>query len=444
MIAKCARSLFVCRREAKRRSSSSSASTETSTPRGASSPASSQSSRREKRALKFDPKPSDKFATVAEDYFKHIAKQRRCDEVERAIRRELFPRWETKTVGSITRQDMIDAINAIKARGKLSAAHHLFAYAQGLFSYAVAQNIVEHSPCVGIKPKVLIGAKEPRQRVLNDDELRAVWRVCERLATPHALLCQLLLVTIQRRSDVALACWREFDLDEKFWEIPAERFKSNRKHIVPLSQLALDILAKLPEEGRLFSITGFSKSKRRLDKLVLAELRKLNTRATLPNWTLHDLRRTGRTRLSEKALGVPYEVREAVIGHAKRGLDRVYHQYEYLDEKREALDAWAARLSQITSDTKAKSVIMIRLLMIWRDHATHRGLRRQRATAPQHRRHRNRDMGHALSELVDRHRLRARRQEQHDSSTRVAQHRRHRRARKPREVVQMTPDALRE
>jgi integrase len=307
------------------------------------------------RAIKFDAAPSDKFTTVAEAYFKHIAKQRRAGEVERTIRRELFPRWQNKQIGTITRRDMTDAINAVKERGKPSAAHHLFAYAQGLFSYATANNLLEHSPCTGIKPRVLIGAKTPRQRVLSDDELRAVWHAAKR-AGEFGQLVRLLMITGQRRSDVAEAPWSEFDTTAKLWTISPQRFKSNVSHVVPLSQLAMDVIDALDDSGeRLFHVTGFSKSKRRLDKLMLVELRKRNAKAELQHWTLHDLRRTLRTRLSEKALGVTYEVREAVIGHSKRGLDRVYDQYDFLEEKREALDAWSERLSGIVSDSQRKS-----------------------------------------------------------------------------------------
>jgi integrase len=104
----------------------------------------------------------------------------------------------------------------------------------------------------------------------------------------------------------------------------------------------------------LFHVSGFSKAKKRFDRFMHGELRKRNARATLPNWTLHDIRRTVRTRLSE--LRVPEHVAEAVIGHGRKGITRTYDHHQYLDEKREALDKWSERLSGIVSDTKAKSV----------------------------------------------------------------------------------------
>src|SRR5215204_4447419 len=87
-------------------------------------------------------------------------------------------------------------------------------------------------------------------------------------------------------------------------------------------------------------VDGFSKAKRRLDRLVADELG-----YETPPWVIHDIRRTVRTRLS--GLRVPEPVAEMVIGHARRGLLRVYDQHQYLDEMREALALWAARLRQI-------------------------------------------------------------------------------------------------
>jgi integrase len=260
------------------------------------------------------------------------------------MRRELLPLWQNRQLSAITRQDVIDVVKAVNARGTPYAAHHVLAYIKAFFSHATANNLLEHSPADRIKPKDLIGKREPRQRVLSDDELRAVWRAAERCAD-FGKLAQLIMVTGTRRGEAAGARSEEFD--DKLWTIPAELFKTNTTHLVPLSPLALDIAKSVP-----FGVTGFSKSKKRLDRYVLAELRKINPRATLTNWTLHDLRRTVRTRLSALTT---YEVAELIIGHGKKGLQKVYDQHEYLDEMREALDAWAARLTSIVSDTRAKS-----------------------------------------------------------------------------------------
>ena len=163
---------------------------------------------------------------------------------------------------------------------------------------------------------------------------------------PYGPLVRLLMLSGQRRGEVAEARWREFDLGGRLWSIPPERFKSNATHIVPLTGDALDLLAALPRwaggdflfstDGGKKPVNGFSKSKARLDKIV-----------GFDGWTVHDIRRTVRTRLS--ALRVSEPVAEMIVGHSKKGLIRVYDQHTYLDEMREALTAWEMKLRNIIS-----------------------------------------------------------------------------------------------
>jgi len=282
------------------------------------------------KALSFDPKPTDKLAMIAERYFAHIKPQRRAFEIDRCIRRELLPLWGEKQIGTITKRDVVDVIEAIKARGAPSTARHTLSYATRLFNYAIARDIIEHSPTDRVRARDLIGAHEPRTRVLNDEEIRSLWKSWN--GSQFGLLCQLLLTTGARRSEIAGS--RRSEINGDVLTIPPERFKSKSTHMIPLSPLAQLLIAKCPQDDRLFRLKGFSKAKRRID-----------TRAGVTGYTLHDLRRTVRTRLS--ALKVPYEVAELIIGHSKRGLARVYDQHEYADEMRDALGTWAICLQGI-------------------------------------------------------------------------------------------------
>ena len=161
---------------------------------------------------------------------------------------------------------------------------------------------------------------------------------------------RLLLLTGCRKSEIADARWREIDKDQRMLAIPAERFKSYAQHLVPLTKDAMAILVALPTFNkadyiftRSFGMKpagGFSDAKETLDDLMTKELGE-----KLKPFRTHDLRRTVRTKLS--ALKVSREVAELVIGHGKRELDRVYDQHEYLDEMREALELWAARLRDV-------------------------------------------------------------------------------------------------
>jgi integrase len=332
------------------------------------------------------------FEVVIEDFLeRHVKGQRRAAQVEREIRRELIPAWKKKLVTEITRGDVVDLVEAVADRPAPYQARNIFGHVSVFFNWAIDRSKygLETSPCDRLKPGRLIGEKKPRQRVLSDGELAALWRRTNRIGYPYGQLFLLLAITGQRKSEVAEARWREFhpelvrrlrerkdgeridwsklEQSLKVWTIPPERFKSDSSHLVPLTDDALQVLATLPHfDGRsggdhLFSTTlgqkpvnSFSKAKDRLDAGMLRTLRAVARKrggdprqVMLPDFVLHDIRRTVRTRLS--SLKVPAEVCEMIIGHGKKGLARVYDQHQFQDEMREALEAWAARLRLIAN-----------------------------------------------------------------------------------------------
>jgi integrase len=304
------------------------------------------------------------FALVLETYLaQHVSGQRRADDVAQVMRRELLPRGKTKLVTEITRNDVVRLIDTVKERGAIRQAHNVFGYVRAFFNWTIERGSVQKSPCELIRPERLIGAKVPRKRVLTDAELRAFWAATNQLAYPSGPLFQILLLTGQRKSEVAEASWSEFNLAERIWTIPPERFKSDAVHIVPLTDDVIALLHALPRwrgGDYLFSTTGgtkpvngFGRAKEKLDTAMLATPHI----DQLPAFVLHDLRRTVRTRLS--SLRVPTEVSELVIGHGPQGLRRVYDQHEFQDEMREALTAWNAKLRAIISPPSANVVPLL-------------------------------------------------------------------------------------
>ena len=308
---------------------------------------------------------SNTFASVAEDFItEKLSTERKGEEVERDIRRVFIEEWGARPISDLTASDVVSLIKRFKNEGKVYQAHNLLGYVRRLFNWAIGQHAygIETSPCDRLKPKDIIGEKQPRTRILTDAELRAVWNAADAMGYPYGPLFRLLILTGQRKSELAEARWSEFDLAKKLWIIPAERMKAAAAHLVPLSDDVLAILKTLPRFDRgdhLFSTTfgklpvnGFSKAKTRFDALVLKALRKDDPKAKLPEFVFHDLRRTFRTGLSAIP-NISDLVRELVIGHTKPGLHKVYDQYAYLDEKRFALDAWAARLQTIINPSPA-------------------------------------------------------------------------------------------
>jgi integrase len=239
---------------------------------------------------------------------------------------------------------VVRLIDQIVARPAPGHARNIFGHVRAFFNWAVEHGLVEASPADRVRPVRLIGPKNPRQRVLTDGELQVFWRAAESMPYPYGPMYQMLLLTGQRRGEVAGARWSEIDLAAKTWTVPAERFKSNSAHVVPLTDAVLSLLSALPrwpKSDAIFSndgvvpVNNFSLARKALNKALGSE----------PDWVIHDLRRTVRTRLS--SLRVPDAVAEMVIGHGRKGIQRVYDQHAYVDEMREALAAWAARLRTI-------------------------------------------------------------------------------------------------
>lgn len=315
---------------------------------------------------------ANSFAAVAEDFIADkLPGERKGREVEKDIRREFLPALGRRPIAEITPLDVRAIVKAAKDRGAPYQAHNLLSTAKRLFAWAIDQHVygLEASPCDRLKPKAIIGEKVFRTRILDDDELRALWRGTRHMGYPYGPLFRLLALTGQRKSEVAEARWSEIDVKRKLWTIPAARMKADAAHVVPLSDEAIAILESLPRFNKgdhLFSTTfghkpvnGFSKAKDRLDRRMLRSWRAMarargedRRSAEIEPFVIHDIRRTMRTGLS--ALPVPDLVRELVIAHTKPGLHKVYDQFAYLEEKRQALKLWADRLREIVQPAPAQ------------------------------------------------------------------------------------------
>jgi integrase len=302
------------------------------------------------------------FASVAEKFIEYTKgnKERKAKQVERELQAFIKP-WGHRPIASIKAADVALVVEATVRRGKRAQAHNEFCHIRRLFRWAIPLYL-EHSPCSQLSPKRLIGDRTRRDRILSDAEIAALWKATEPMGYPYGPLYRLLLLTGVRLSEASEASWDEFDFKERIWTIPAVRMKKTgteaKPHIVPITDAILEVLETLPRFPNgtfLFSsqngtapikATYFGRHKVRLDELMEQIIG-----AKPAPWTNHDIRRTVRTRLS--ALRIPEEVREAVLAHARAGIKGAYDHYHYLDEKREALTQWAARLRDIVEPSKS-------------------------------------------------------------------------------------------
>jgi integrase len=282
----------------------------------------------------------------------------------------LAERWRDKTVSEVTADDIHHLVDEIRERGvpglarrrqgpSDSVARVSLARLSKFFSWLMMERrLVEKNPCVGVwRPD----SGPARERCLSDAEVRWFWLACGDLGEPFNNLIRLILLTGQRKNECAKMTWNELQGD--VWHLPAERAKNGRDHVVPLSRLALEQIHGLHPVGTtyVFSTTGdvpvngWTKVKHRLDDR-MAELARAE-KANVPPWTIHDLRRTCATGLQK--LGIRLEVTEAVLNHqggSRGGIVGVYQKYQYGDEKRAALDEWAAHVEKIV-DARAKRTL---------------------------------------------------------------------------------------
>jgi integrase len=318
------------------------------------------------------------FAAVIADFERDkLSTERRRAAVMLEVRRDLLPAWGEMPIAEITDLHVAGLIKEKGRKGKI-AARNLFALVKRFFRWVIAQPEygLKHSPCVYLTTRGLLGdMPRSRARVLSDDELFALWRAAGRLPYPYGPAYKLLCLTALRLNEACRAAWDEFNLRESVWVIPAERMKAKeslaRPHAVPLTKEILAVLEGLPKwnAGRfLFSTTAgkkpaslSSKVKKRLDARMLLTLKALAKsrgedpkRVALPLFVNHDIRRTVRSQLSR--LKVAEEAREAVLAHVRPGIKGVYDLHDYLDEKRDALEQWAARLNAIASPTRTNVI----------------------------------------------------------------------------------------
>jgi integrase len=308
-------------------------------------------------------KRADTFSAVAQAFIEQkLRKERQGKDAERTLRR-FIGAWGSRPITDIDRRDVRELIDPVAVHAPYMA-HSMLCLIKRFFSWCVEQDRIEASPCALMRASKIIGARKPRQRVLSEDELVALHRVASEMPYPHGPLLLVLLYTGQRHSDVALCPWSEISLERREWIIAAGRFKSEVRHLVPLSQPMVELLSSLPRFGgsdKVFSYYGRSLRrgivagiKDHLDADMLEVLKQLahergqdSDGIKLEPWVVHDIRRSCRTRLTQ--LKIQTEVAEAVIGHGKRGLERHYNLYEYADEKRDALERWASWLRNLTS-----------------------------------------------------------------------------------------------
>jgi integrase len=284
---------------------------------------------------------------------------RSADEYESAFNRLVKPRMGKLSVYEICRSHVNKMLDEIEDANGPVMADRTLAYLRKAFNWYAARDDQFNVPVV--RGMARIKSKErARTRVLSDEEIRIIWPALGAAGTFGALV-KALLFTAQRRDEIAQMSRKEIGGDG-IWEIPAERYKTKRPNFVPLSKVALAVIEAQPKVENCDYVfpsraktpfSGFGKSKAALDKAIRMTMKKQAKKGVrveaLPNWTLHDLRRTAKT-LMVRA-GVRPDISERVLGHVIAGVEGTYDRHSYADEKRDALEKLTVMIERILSPT---------------------------------------------------------------------------------------------
>lgn len=280
-------------------------------------------------------------------------KSRAFEEVERHLTNHAAPLHRLR-LGEIDRRVIAQRLGEIETASGPVARNRVRSSLSAFFSWAVTEGLLDANPVQGTAKLDEGGSRE---RTLTPEELRELWAVLD--AEPNAQyadITRLLILTGQRREEIGGLRWSEIERGSIV--LPPERTKNSRQHEVPLSRQAKAILERQSKrKGRDFvfgigelGFSGWSDCKARLDQALLALRRKTNRKAkAMPDWRLHDLRRTCATGMAE--FGVQPHIIEAVLNHVsgrKAGVAGIYNRARYAGEMRDALQRWADHLDQIT------------------------------------------------------------------------------------------------
>ncbi len=316
------------------------------------------------RFIELHVKPNTKEGRFARDRAKALAKEAVGEgptvkgpknapgraAAERIIIDNVPADWQSRMIQTITRAEVHELLDNVTTQKGEARARELRKHLGKLFNWAADRGHIVASPMSGMRRPEL--GYVARERVLSMDELRRVWAGAKDVGYPFGDAVRLVMLTGQRRSEIAEMERGWVDAEKRTVEIPAARYKTKRPHVFPLSAPAWALVQSLPKwnggncllstsgRGRVAGsrpISGFSKAKEALNAKI-AEAAARDGLPPMEPWTVHDIRRSVATHMARG--GTPQEHIERVLGHVVAGVAGTYNRYSYLDEKRAALEAW--------------------------------------------------------------------------------------------------------
>lgn len=296
----------------------------------------------ERTGLEIASKPT--LGEVIPEYIEKHAKVHNDDWKNKSSLLAKFTVLHEKRIDEVKRADVVNACDVLSKSAPVSANRAL-AHLKHLMNWSIDRGYIEASPIAGLKP---LTKETPRERYLSDSELKALWVACDVEGYPFGDCMKLLILSGQRRAEVAEMRWSEIDFEKRLWTLPSQRAKNGRQHTVPITDAMLEVLRGVPrflKSDFVFTTTGkspvsgFGRLKKRLDR-ALPE--------NAEPWIVHDLRRTMSTNMA--MLRIPQPITEALLNHKSgvvSGIAAIYNVHSYADEKREALGTWSQHVMKL-------------------------------------------------------------------------------------------------
>lgn len=310
----------------------------------------------------------EKIKTVNDlfsDWYPSLEKRLKHPNIpKRVFLKDIAPHIGDIPLEQVNARDIRTTINAITAAGKPAIANDALNYCKQLFNHGMKLDVMQGNPASAFTVRDAGGVEKSRDRALTTEELKQFFNTAKQtpmsFTRDNYLACALLVCSGVRKSELCEAKWEEFDLEKAVWELPKERSKTNVALTIPLAKPVLEWLEELKVRslGSEYVFPSRRSSKnphmgpdtlnRAITKLFGHEPGKKkqppNLMGDMPQFTVHDLRRTCRTLLAQQ--GTPGHVAERCLNHKLKGVEGIYDRHDYFEERREALNMLARHISE--------------------------------------------------------------------------------------------------
>jgi len=299
------------------------------------------------------------FSTVVEDWSTATAADLRPSTVRqrgREIDNDLLPTLKDRQIGEITRLELTALLKRVEQRAP-EVARNLRNHLWSIFEYAIDSGLIENNPVPPVR--VMKKRNQKNHPALSDAQIGVLLRTLDespRIQEETRIAMQLVMLTACRKAEVIEGRWNELDLDNNQWEIPADRMKGRRPHLIPLSSQAVTLLQRLRE---LVPETREHLFPNRVDPRRPMANRSLNAVMERLGFsgegTPHGMRSAFSTHFN--SLNQNIDVIEHCLAHVPANAVRAaYNRHAYRSERRTMLQEWADRLDALRKDASAQHV----------------------------------------------------------------------------------------